>query len=310
LDLDALTAQPKKPPSEPPRPEPVEYGRSGHGVGPVSFDQIASKAGTGIGLPEFKVEVSTPAKELEVARIEYEAPKGVEVKSTELPKEKVELEVRSIGIDAPQPPAAEPSFQKPDVLPRNDITPEADVVPSGGVVAFPSVKPAGAAEERARKPRPPTVPERPQVTPVVEVRRPQPQPQAPLGERVIDFEEDEKTPVAGMSGVRVFLEKGYASVNGTVMPIEPKLQQAAARVKKFMAREFSTSQLSNLSRSLQSSAKQGVPVSEMLKSVVTPILRMGKKRYDVISDLLVLKEKLIRIDSRVGSAILLEVVRR
>lgn len=193
----------------------------------------------------------------------------------------------------PEPPSP-PGDQIADVQARPDVKAR------DGVELQASPTPP-----RRPKPAPARKPERPQVTPIVG----RPQPQAPLGERVIEFVEPVPEPTRKpATGPRVDLKAGFVAKDGTEFPLDPELQRALLKVTRFLAAEFASVDRSQIMGRIRRAANQGQQTGELLKMMIGPVLKLGKKRYAVINELLKIKEELPRQAPDVALALLEEIL--
>lgn len=289
LDIDAVMAESARQQQEA-RRTAVSYGQGGSG--PVSFADLAAGQADGqLGQGDTQaMPPSLPHQQVQVSNIEYEQPAPVQVADTGLEYEQ-HLRATSGAVSRP------------------DVTAVPTAKPRPHIKARPKVKARPGARTR---------PEQPQVTPLVRQRQgagkvppapPAPPVMPPLKERVINFDDDaEKTPVPRRQAIRVDLDRGWVQVEGADMPLDPRLQASLLKVKRFLARELSRQSLSRLAQSVRRRSLAGEPAGELLKAIITPVLRLGKKRYAVINDLLTLKEQLPRLEGRVAAIVIEKLV--
>ncbi len=124
--------------------------------------------------------------------------------------------------------------------------------------------------------------------------------QAPLGEQVFDFEEAKQDKVE----LLVDLQKGYFSQNGTYEPIDTELLAALTKIFKFLHGEFSAVDRAQIWGKIRKAAKKGESNDDLLKLLIKPILRLGKKRYSVIDQMLELKQDLPKLQRNLVLAFL------
>jgi len=280
LDLDALTAKQ----TEPPRKITIDYGKGG---GSVGFTELKD-------LPEAKAFLSdshitsAPAPSstgigFEMPKISFEVPEGVQIQDTGLqmpeilPEETPDLEALA-SVQAKQRVRAKVRRQA-----------------KASVTAQESVR----AREKIKRPARSQV-ERPKKTPTQKAP-----PQRPLGEQLISFE---KQAPRDDRSVRVDLPRGFVSVRGADLPLSPDLQRALMKVQRFLASQFSAQDRRRIIERVRLGSQSGTPFGELLKMMIAPVLKLGKKRYAVINDLLKIKEDLPRQDPEVSVALLLDIL--
>jgi len=307
LDLDAIMKESARS-SKKKKRQQVAYGQ-GRDTGPVSFDTLASQRHVGGSrIPRISPAPpeAFPEGQLDIPRVEYANPAPVKVADTGLAP-------LPLGPVTPTTPATDELPASSSLSPAEEASARPSVVSRQDVTPARSIRPRPEARREA---------EQPEVTPLVgrfpggrgkatppPARRPPPPVMTPLGERVLDFDDDdEKTPVPRRQAIKVDLNRGFVQVEGADMPLDPRLQMSLLKVKQFLARELGRQSLSRLVQAVRRRALDGEPAGEMLKAVITPILRLGKKRYAVINDLLTLKEQLPRLEGRVAAVIIEELV--
>jgi hypothetical protein len=131
-------------------------------------------------------------------------------------------------------------------------------------------------------------------------KAPQPQGMPPQGERVLDLGP------AGphKAGLQVDLQRGVLFDGTHQMPLDPELRPALMKVADFLARELEPGERVQILVDLEHAARAGEASSELLKRLISPVLKMGNKRYAVINELLQLKEFLPRLSPAAVAAIL------
>jgi len=279
LDLDALTATQ----TEPPKKISIDYGKGG---GAVGFSEMKD-------LPEAKAFLSNshitsaPAPSstgigFEMPKISFEVPEGVQIQDTGLqmpeilPEEPPDLEAIA-SVQAKQRVRAKVRRQA-----------------KASVTAQESVR----AQEKIRKDARSRI-ERPKKTPTQQAP-----PQRPLGEQMISFDK----PKRDDRSVRVDLSRGFVGVRGADLPLAPDLQRALLKVQQFLASQFSAQDRRRIIERVRLGSQSGTPFGELLKLMIAPVLKLGKKRYAVINDLLKIKEDLPRQDPEVSVALLMEIL--
>jgi len=259
----------------------VSYGQRA-GSGPVAFSDMQA-------MPE----VASLANGI---NSKYAA--SVEVTGTGFESPEIEVEVPAAGrIQDTGLSAA------PDVVARRDVRAREDTptpVPQLGT----SYRQRASHARNARRPRPQEMPiEQPSVTPIAHAP-----PQPPLGERVMELEPE---PPAGRNRreLQVDIQRGYVTHRGNEFPIDPELQRALLKIQRFVGSELSSEQRRNIIGQVQRGKAGGQPFGELLKMMISPVLKLGKKRYAVINELLKVKEDLPRQDPDVSTAILVSVLK-
>jgi carbonic anhydrase len=276
FDLDALTAPAE---AEPPKKMLIEYGKS-TATGPLSFSEMKK-------LPEAKAFqsdshlASAPAPissgiGFELPDISFEIPEGAKIQDT--------------GLKAPEILPEEP----PNLEALASVRAKQGVRAKARVRAQENIR-----REQKRPARSPV--ERPKKTPTSHAP-----PQRPLGEQTIAFEEK---PRQDQRSIRVDLPGGFVGVRASDLPLAPDLQRALLKVQRFLAGEFSVRDRRRIVERVRLGAQSGTPFGELLKMMIAPVLKLGKKRYAVINDLLKIKEDLPRQDPEVAIALLLEILR-
>ena len=154
-------------------------------------------------------------------------------------------------------------------------------------------------------PRPKVRIERPEVTPIAQ--RPDHAPAAqPLGERVLNFADD--TP-ADNGPIMVDIRGGYVSQDGMERPLDADLQRALIKLTRFLADEFTQVERDDIRNKVRRANQQGQDVGELIKLMISPVLKLGKKRYAVINELLKIKEDLPSQTRQVAVALLDETIK-
>lgn len=279
LDLSALDKIVSQPP--PPRRK-VEYGSGNKDAGPVSFEQMLAH--------------SLPPDLMQAKMVSLE-------KASSQPVELIDLGAPAVAQNKPSEPSltALPGVQPVPHVEAEDIIGTQEPTPTRG-------KP-----ERVQRPRqtpvtkrqaPPMPPERPRTTPLV-FSRPPP---VPLKERVIEFDEEEATPIRSADRIQVNLKQGYISAGGIEQPIDAALQISLLKLKEFFGQEFDLGRLQQLRQQVRGMAAAQKPSGELLKAVITPVLKLGARRYAVINELLQVKEQLPLLEQSVAAAFLEEVL--
>ncbi len=286
LDLDALTAVETKPPEK----ISIDYGKSG---GAVGFTELKA-------MPEAKAFLSdshltsAPAPTstgigFELPEISFTVPEGARIQDT--------------GLEAPEIlPEEPPDLQAlASVEAKQGVRAKERIRSRESIRAQESVR---AQEKIHREPRKPSRPrsERRRKTPTQQTP-----PQRPLGEQLITFEEQ---PRQAQSSVRVDLPGGFVGAHGSDLPLAPDLQRSLLKVQRFLASEFPVQERRRIAERVRLGSQSGAPFGELLKMMIAPVLKLGKKRYAVINDLLKIKEDLPRQDPEVAVALLLEILRR
>lgn len=284
FDPDALVAASEaedKPEPEKRTPK-VAYGNRA-GAGPVAFSDLKS-------MPEMAdLQAGTTSR---IAA-------SVQISGTGFQKPDINVEVPQAAQIQDTGLAA-----TPDVIARRDVQAREDTpVPD----SEPPPTPRRAAQTRPRpvhRPRPPAQPvEQPQVTPVAHAPA-----QPPLGERVVELEPTPSAP-RDRGDLEVDIQRGYVTHRGHEYPIDPELQRALLKVQRFLASELTNEQRGHIIGQVQRGQAGGRPFGELLKMMIAPVLKLGKKRYAVINELLKIKEELPRQDPDVSTAILVSVLR-
>jgi carbonic anhydrase len=247
----------------------AHYGQ--HGAGPVDLETIgkptaddASLLPPEPGLPSKPDERRVP--EIATAEVEFHIPETAAIQDTGLGDAEA---LRPGQPELPERGAEEPpSPQRPSRPPP--------------------------------RPAPPRDPERPEVTPIVR----QPQAQRPLGEQEIDFGQagqppapaPRPTPAEGGQnrGRRADLQSGEINERGERRQLDPELQRALVKLSGFLRDEFSAVDRNQIFGRIRKASHQGQPTSEQLKLMISPVLKLGRKRYAVINELLKIKEELPR----------------
>jgi carbonic anhydrase len=276
FDFDALTQETVE---SQPTAESSSQARVVEGSGPVSFSDLAKMpdAFAASPKPAFIHPVSEDA--IQVPKIKFRVPQGAKIQDTGM---------------APIE----------DIAAKTDITAQADIEAMRRVDSIRETSRARKKTPRPRRPRPQrATPEQPAVTPLV----PLSPAQKPLGEREISFGRDEATPTprdAHDKRPRVDLHGGYVQLGGSEFPLDPQLQSALLKIAQFLGREFSGQQRGQLIGRVRRAASAGQSVGEMLKVVIGPVLKLGKKRYAIINELLKMKEELPRQDPDIAEVLI------
>jgi carbonic anhydrase len=281
FDLDALTTLTE---TKPPGKSISEYGK-GTSTGPVSFSQL-QKMPESMAFQSDSHLTSAPAPistgiGFEIPNIDFKIPEGVKIQDTGLniprilPDEDADLEALQ-SLDAKERVRAKASATAHESVRANKT------------IRKDQKKPARSKAEL------------PRATPTVHTP-----PQRPLSEQLISFE---KNPRQDRRSVRVDLPRGFVSVRGTDLPLAPDLQRALLKVQRFLAAEFSIQDRRRIIERVHLGSQSGTQFGELLKMMIAPILKLGKKRYAVINDLLKIKEDLPRQDPEVSVALLMEIL--
>jgi carbonic anhydrase len=286
LDLDALMAQTETQP----RGAPIsEYGKD-TGTGPVSFSEM-QKMPQSMALESDSHLTSAPAPistgiGFEMPNIKFAVPQGVKIQDT--------------GLDIPQIlPDEIPDLEALGSLEaKKRVKAKARVQRRASVTAQESVRAKKTIRKDQKKPARSRV-ERPKKTPTQQAP-----PQRPLGEHLISFDEPKKD----KRSVRVDLHRGFVGVRGADLPLAPDLQRALLKVQQFLASQFSAQDRRRIIERVRLGSRSGTPFGELLKMMIAPVLKLGKKRYAVINDLLKIKEDLPRQDPEVSVALLMEIL--
>ncbi len=107
---------------------------------------------------------------------------------------------------------------------------------------------------------------------------------------------------------RADIKAGYVLQEGAEFPLDPELQRALLKVSRFLAGEFASVDRNQIMGRIRRAAQQGQQTGELLKLMIGPVLKLGKKRYAVINDLLKIKEDLPRQSPDVALALLEEIL--
>ncbi|HUU04056.1 MAG TPA: hypothetical protein VM425_21645 [Myxococcota bacterium] len=276
FDLDALTqlsSEPTPKKKSPPAASLVE------GSGPVSFADLADMPAAFAASPRAAFRPPISEEAIQVPHIQFNIPRAAKIQDTGM----APLE---------------------DITARADISSGADIEAMRRVDSIRETSRTRNEPPRPRRPRPKRAePERPAVTPLVPLATAQ----KPLGERELSFDSNEATPTAGdtrANQTRVDLRGGYVQHGGSEFPLDPQLQAALLKVAQFLGREFSGQQRGKLISHVRRGASAGQSVGEMLKVVIGPVLKLGKKRYAIINELLKMKEELPRQDPSIAEALI------
>ncbi len=262
LDLDQLAADPRTSAAEPTDASgTAHYGQ--HGAGPVDLDTFSELSADDDslqppepGLPRRPEQRQAP--QIATAEVEFHVPDTAAIQDTGLGDAEA---LRPGQPELPERDAEEPSPpQRPSRPPP--------------------------------RPAPPRDPERPEVTPIVR----QPQPQRPLGESEIDFGQASRPPPAGAQsrGRHADLQSGEVTERGERRQLDPELQRALTKLSGFLRDEFTAVDRNQIFGRIRKASHQGQPTSEQLKLMISPVLKLGRKRYAVINELLKIKEELPR----------------
>ncbi len=292
LDLDNLTA-PSPPPIKKKSSAAADYGSKGSG--PVSMEEMhkmadaegmpapqgmAAPTDAGAGWQPFTTTGPKDAPVVQMADVEFQVPETAAIQDTGLG--------RAEDMRPGQPEIEQEWFE-------------------GGGQAQEGVRPLPQPPKRPKpKPAPARKPERPEVTPIIR------QAQAPLGERVLEFGEAEppkpkpKKKQQRSRGPKVDIKAGYVAKDGAEFPLDPELQRALLKVSRFLASEFAAVDRNQIMGRIRKAAHQNQQTGELLKLMIGPVLKLGKKRYAVINELLKIKEELPRQAPDVAVALLEE----
>ena len=288
LDLDALMASASASEDKPkPSKKASEYGQSQSGdfkAGPVGLETLKIAPST---LPQAqKLEPLVPAPMGASPGAAFELPKSVDIQDTGLgsydhlmPGQPEDL------LAMPSKPA------RPDVKARPSQTRKPK--------RKPKPKPSVSPRPRVRI-------ERPEVTTIAHQRASHALAMQPMGERVLDFGDD--TP-ADEAPVRVDIRGGYVSQDGMESPLDADLQRALIKLTRFLADEFSHAEREDIRERIRRATQQGQDMGELIKLMISPVLKLGKKRYAVINELLKVKEDLPRQTRQVAVALLDETIK-
>lgn len=249
----------------------AHYGQ--HGSGPVDLDTIgkptagdASLQPPEPGLPSKPEQRRVP--EITTAEVEFHIPDTAAIQDTGLG------DVEALRPGQPELPAS--GVEEPPPPRRSSRPPP--------------------------RPAPPRDPERPEVTPIVR----QPPAQRPLGEQEIDFGRASQPPPpaparrsdppddARSRGRHADLRSGEITERGERRQLDPELQRALVKLSGFLRDEFTAVDRGQIFGRIRKASHQGQPTSEQLKLMISPVLKLGRKRYAVINELLKIKEELPR----------------
>jgi len=176
-----------------------------------------------------------------------------------------------------------------------------------------SVADTGLGDLSRFMPGQPEIQERPHVEPVPDVRpsadvapKPKARPKPPKARPAAASTPAAPPPPPARRtvGTRVDLQRGVVQDGGQQLSLDVELHRALLKVSDFLAQELQPADRSQLALDIQRAAGVGEPVGELLKRVISPVLKMGKKRYAVINELLKLKEDLPRLPAPLAEAIL------
>jgi len=295
LDLDDLTNPP--PPPAKKTSSASDYGAKGSG--PVSMadmqkmpdaQMMAAPADAGAGWVAFETIAQVDEPHMSVAPVEFQVPEAATIQDTGLGdasamrpgQPKVEQERFAQGLQAMSSVQPMPDVREDQILPEPPRRP----------------KP---------KPAPARRPERPEVTPIIR------QAQPPQGERVIEFGQAEPPRLQPKQeqqprGPRVDIKAGYVAKDGAEFPLDPELQRALLKVARFLTSEFAVVDRKQIVGRIRKAAHQNQQTGELLKLMIGPVLKLGKKRYAVINELLKIKEELPRQAPDVAVALLEEIL--
>jgi len=117
-----------------------------------------------------------------------------------------------------------------------------------------------------------------------------------LGESEIDFGQASRPPPAGAQsrGRHADLQSGEVTERGERRQLDPELQRALTKLSGFLRDEFTAVDRNQIFGRIRKASHQGQPTSEQLKLMISPVLKLGRKRYAVINELLKIKEELPR----------------
>ncbi len=114
--------------------------------------------------------------------------------------------------------------------------------------------------------------------------------QVPLNENVIDFGKASERAPTRKQQVVVDLRDGFIEKDGVHKPLDPSLKAVMLKIHDFFQKEFSAVDRAQIFGRIRKAYHKGQDAKSMLKLLVNPILRLGKKRYAIINDLLKLKD--------------------
>jgi carbonic anhydrase len=301
LDLDALTAAPVTP-EEPAEPKPFEYGSNAGSIGPVTFDEMQAMPESQAFQSESASSIQTARRNvgmgIEVPKIRFEVPKGPEVQG---------IGISQIEMPPPLPADFSDLEAKQDVPAKQRVraqkklSAQEDVTARKDITAQRRIRAQQPQQKKTKRPTPArSKPETPAVTPIVRKA------QKPLGEREITFASDR--PAKQESEIRVDVHGGFVSHRGSEFPIDPQLQQALIKIQQFLAQELTRQARNGIINQVRRGLSSGQSVGELLKFMIGPVLKLGKKRYAVINELLKIKEELPRQAPAISAAILEEIL--
>jgi carbonic anhydrase len=298
FDLDSLTQDLDAPVSAAEQTHD-DYGSTTKDTGPITFAAmkgIVAESSFQQMQPGPSIEQRALMDGVKVPDIQFQIPEGAKIQDTGL--EAIEMPPVPIAKLSP----AQQVVAKPKVQAMASRRRKKDIEARGRD----SQKRASKKQSNQARPTPHRAePERPAVTPIV----PHSSPQRPLQEREISFGPDESTPAVGdRAETRVDIQRGFVNHRGSEFPLDPQLQRALVKVGQFLASEFSSKDRQGMIHRVRKSSTSGQPVGETLKLVIGPVLKLGKKRYAVINELLKIKEELPRQDPVIAAAILLEIL--
>ncbi|MBW2699538.1 MAG: hypothetical protein JRF33_01855 [Deltaproteobacteria bacterium] len=288
LDLDALmTAATASADEAKPKPskKAQEYGQAQSGdfkAGPLNAEALKIAP---TSLPQAQTHGLVPMAPPQATSLgaAFDLPKGADIQDTGLgsydhlmPGQPEELEAKSSRPARPDVKARASSIRKPKQKP----------------------KPSARARPKIRA-------ERPEVTPIAQ--KPSHAPAAqPLGERVLDFADD--TP-SDDGPTMVDIRGGYVSQEGMESPLDADLQRALIKLTRFLADEFTQVERDDIRSKVRRANQQGQDLGELIKLMISPVLKLGKKRYAVINELLKIKEDLPSQTRQVAVALLDETIK-
>lgn len=251
---------------------------------------MADPANAGAGWVAFETIAQVDESHVAIAPVEFKVPEPAAIQDTGL---------GDAQAMRPGQPKVEQEWFDHGLEPRQDVQARPDV---GDREILEPVQP----RRPKPKPAPARKPERPEVTPIVR------QAQAPLGERVLDMGQAEPPPKASQKtksiGPKVDIKAGYVAKDGTEFPLDPELQRALLKVARFLTSEFAAVDRNQIMGRIRKAARQNQQTGELLKLMIGPVLKLGKKRYAVINELLKIKEELPRQAPDVAVALLEEIL--
>lgn len=296
-DLEMLGQVPEAAEKKKKKKRKRPYGQKGGGA--VSIDEIQKMAPAELARAEFEPSSFAPMT-ITTAEVDFQIPETAPIQDTGL---------GSIDGMMPGQPDLIPEWEEQDLQAKQDVSAIQDVAAIRDVTAKADVsarpesksKSSRRKTSQARKPKPPPSrnPERPMVTPIVgQAQPPKPPPK----------QKSKPKQQAKPAGTRVDIQAGYVAKDGAEFPLDPELQRALLKISRFLTTEFASVDRNQILGRIRRSAKQGQQTGELLKLMIGPVLKLGKKRYAVINELLKIKEELPRQAPDVALAILAEIL--